>query len=187
LKVFNSTHFLSSLGKIILKRKNILEMSEKRSSLISLRFLAEPTDVNFGGKVHGGTVMKWIDQAGYYCAAAWSHSYCVTVYVGGIRFLKPIPIGHIVTVDAKVIYTGRTSMHIMVDVFSGDPKKKERIKTTNCIIIFVAVDEDGQPTPVEKWIPAKKQEKRLEEYAKVVMERRKSIQEAREELFGSDF
>ena len=45
------------------------------------RFLAEPTHVNFGGKVHGGIVMKWIDQAGYACATHWSGSYCVTVYV----------------------------------------------------------------------------------------------------------
>jgi acyl-CoA hydrolase len=54
---------------------------------ITLRFLAEPGDVNFGGKVHGGAVMKWIDQAGYAYAVAWSRHYCVTVYVGGIRFL----------------------------------------------------------------------------------------------------
>ena len=64
-------------------------MSNKSRNL-TLRFLAEPTDVNFGGKVHGGIVMKWIDQAGYACATQWSGNYCVTVYVGGIRFLKPI-------------------------------------------------------------------------------------------------
>jgi len=53
---------------------------------ITLRFLAEPTDVNFGGKVHGGAFMKWIDQAGYACAVNCSKEYAVTVYVGGIRF-----------------------------------------------------------------------------------------------------
>ena len=47
---------------------------------ITLRFLAEPTSVNFGGKVHGGAVMKWIDEAGYACAAGWSGRYCVTIY-----------------------------------------------------------------------------------------------------------
>ena len=57
---------------------------------ITLRFLAEPTDINFGGKVHGGMVMKWIDQAAYACATGWSGHYCVTVYVGGIRFYKAI-------------------------------------------------------------------------------------------------
>ena len=50
------------------------------------QFISEPGDVNYGGNVHGGSVMKWIDQAGYACASSWSSSYCVTVYVGGIRF-----------------------------------------------------------------------------------------------------
>ena len=77
---------------------------------VTLRFLAQPVDVNFGGKVHGGSVMRWIDQAGYACAVGWSGHYCVTVYVGGIRFYKPILVGSLVEVEAKVIYTGRTSM-----------------------------------------------------------------------------
>lgn len=49
---------------------------------ITLRFLAEPGDVNFGGKVHGGAVMKWIDLAAYACSAAWSGKYCITAYAG---------------------------------------------------------------------------------------------------------
>ena len=51
----------------------------ERPRKVTLRFLAAPTDVNFGGKVHGGAVMKWIDQAGYTCAAGWTGHYCVTV------------------------------------------------------------------------------------------------------------
>lgn len=160
-------------------------MTPADKSHLTLRFLAEPTDVNFGGKVHGGTVMKWIDQAAYSCAAVWSGSYCVTVYVGGIRFLKPIHIGHIVEVDAQVIYTGRTSMHIMVDVYSGDPKQLDRIKTTNCIIIFVAVDEAGNPKEVPHWEAQNEDQRKLEQYAQILMERRKSIHEAHEQLFGS--
>jgi hypothetical protein len=54
----------------------------ERQRGVTLRFLAEPGDVNFGGKVHGGAVMKWIDQVGYTCAAGWTAAYCVTVYVG---------------------------------------------------------------------------------------------------------
>ena len=63
-----------------------------RDRELTLRFLAQPTDVNYGGKVHGGAVMKWIDQAGYAAAVAWSGHYSVTVAVGGIRFLAPITI-----------------------------------------------------------------------------------------------
>jgi len=59
---------------------------------LTLRFLAEPTDVNYGGKVHGGAVMKWIDHAGYAAAVGWSGHYCVTVAVGGIRFVSPVRI-----------------------------------------------------------------------------------------------
>ena len=90
-----------------------------RQRELTLRFLAQPTDVNFGGKVHGGSVMKWIDQAGYACAVGWSGRYCVTVYVGGIRFYKPVLLGSLVEVHARVIYTGKTSMHVAVDVNAG--------------------------------------------------------------------
>jgi acyl-CoA hydrolase len=93
---------------------------------ITLRFLAEPTDVNFGGKVHGGAVMKWIDQAGYTCAAGWTGTYCVTVYLGGLHFLGPIHVGELVELRALVIRTGRTSLDIAVDVYAGDPKRGER-------------------------------------------------------------
>ena len=68
--------------------------------------------------VHGGAVMKWIDQAGYSCASAWCEQYCVTVYVGGIRFIKPVLIGDMVRIDAQLIHTGNTSMHIAIDVWS---------------------------------------------------------------------
>ena len=67
-----------------------MSAANSRSREITLRFLAEPGDVNFGGKVHGGAVMKWIDQAGYACAVSWSGYYCVTVSVGGIRFLRKL-------------------------------------------------------------------------------------------------
>jgi acyl-CoA hydrolase len=120
---------------------------------ISLRFLAEPGDVNFGGKVHGGAVMKWIDQAGYACAVGWSGHYCVTVYVGGIRFVRPILIGHLVEVRARVIYTGRTSMHIEVAVKAGDPREGVMSDTTHCTMVFVAVSSTGGPVPVHPWVP----------------------------------
>src|ERR1700744_1836869 len=87
---------------------------------VEFRFLAQPTDVNFGGKVHGGMVMKWIDQAGYACAVGWSGAYCVTAAVSGIQFVKPILIGDVVSVRAKLIYTGRSSMQMAVDVLARD-------------------------------------------------------------------
>jgi acyl-CoA hydrolase len=144
---------------------------------ISLRFLAEPGDVNFGGKVHGGMVMKWIDQAGYTCAVGWSGRYCVTVYVGGIRFIRPILIGNVVEVHAKVIYTGTTSMHIAVDVLAGDPREGGSQKTTHCVIVFVAMDDDGKPAPVPHWTPLSEDDKALENYARKLMSLRSAIDE----------
>jgi acyl-CoA hydrolase len=142
---------------------------------ISLRFLAEPGDVNFGGKVHGGMVMKWIDQAGYTCAVGWSGRYCVTVYVGGIRFIRPIHIGNVVEVHAKVIYTGTTSMHIAVDVLAGDPREGGSQKTTHCVIVFVAMGEDGKTATVPGWKPETEDDRALEAYAQKLMSLRSAI------------
>lgn len=148
-----------------------------RQREITLRFLAEPADVNFGGKVHGGMVMKWIDQAGYACAAGWSGRYCVTVYVGGIRFYKPIFIGQLVELQARLIHTGRTSMHIAVDVASVDPRDGTKKKTTHCMIVFVAVDDGGDPVPVPAWVPETEEDLRLKQYAEHVASARQRIEE----------
>lgn len=142
---------------------------------LTLRFLAEPADVNFGGKVHGGAVMKWIDLAAYACAAGWSGKYCITAYAGGIRFVKPIHVGNIVEVSAKVIYTGNSSMHIGIDVRAGDPKVSERQLTTHCIVIMVAVDDAGNPTPVPEWVPQTEEDKAPRDSAIRLMEMRKKI------------
>lgn len=144
---------------------------------ITLRFLAEPTDVNFGGKVHGGTVMKWIDQAGYTAATGWCGQYCVTVYVGGIRFHRPIRIGELVEVTARIILTGTTSMHLAVDVAAGDPKTRTLLKTTHCVIIFVAVDAAGTPVPVPAFVPATPEDAGLADYARRLMALREGIEE----------
>jgi acyl-CoA hydrolase len=148
----------------------------EREREITLRFLAEPTDVNFGGKVHGGAVMKWIDQAGYACAVGWSRQYCVTVYVGGIRFHKPVLIGNMVEVSAKLIHTGKTSLHVAVEVSAGDPKEGLYTKTTQCVIVFVAIDDGGAPVEVACWEPKLEQDVALEQYAKKLMELRKDTE-----------
>src|SRR5215218_10126661 len=109
----------------------------EREREITLRFLAEPTDVNFGGKVHGGAVLKWIDQAGYACAVGWSGQYFVAAYEGGIRFHRPVLIGNMVEVSAKLIHTGKTSMHVAVEVSEYEAKEGLYAKTTQCIIVFV--------------------------------------------------
>jgi acyl-CoA hydrolase len=145
---------------------------------VTFRFLAQPTDVNFGGKVHGGMVMKWIDQAGYACAVGWSGAYCVTASVSGIQFVKPILIGDLVSVRARLIHTGTSSMHLSVDVLARDLRSGEQRLATSCVMVFVALDSpDGKPTPVPHWEPRDDSERRLQAQAKKLMELSKNMEQ----------
>lgn len=145
------------------------------------RFISQPTDVNWGGKVHGGMVMKWMDQAAYGCAVGWSGSYAVTASVGGMSFLEPIRIGDLVEVHARIILTGRTSMHIAVEVDSIDLKTQSRTRTTRCVMVFVAIGADGEPVPVPTWTPLSEDDRHLADYA----ERMKRVRaELDRELYG---
>jgi acyl-coenzyme A thioesterase PaaI-like protein len=119
---------------------------------VTLRFLAEPSHVNFGGKVHGGAVMKWIDQAGYTAAASWTGDYCVTACVGGIRFLQPINVGELLEVRARIIRTGTTSMDVSIE-----------------------------PKPVPRWSPTSPVDQALEQYAARLSEVRKGLDQEIEE------
>jgi acyl-CoA hydrolase len=145
---------------------------------LTMRFLAEPADVNYGGKVHGGVVMKWIDQAGYAAAVGWSGRYSVTVAVGGIRFVAPVRISDLVTVEATLVRTGTTSMQFAVDVRARDPMGGESRLCTHCIIVFVALDGvEGKPVAVPAWTPANDEDRRLSEYADKVMALSKGIED----------
>jgi len=144
---------------------------------VTFRFLAQPTDVNFGGKVHGGMVMKWIDQAGYACAVAWSGAYCVTASVSGIQFVKPILIGDLVSVRARLIHTGTSSMHMAVDVMARGLRSDESRLATSCVMVFVALDSpDGKPTPVPHWEPRDDKERELQQQARRLLELSKSME-----------
>lgn len=148
------------------------------SSSVTLRFLAAPTDVLMAGStsVHGGRVLQWIDKAAYACAVGWSGQYCVTAYFGHIHFTRPIPSGHMVEVRSKVAYTGRTSMHIVNEVFSANPRTGEYTRAADCVVIFVAMDEDRKPTEVPKWVPKTAEEIRREEAAKARFDLRRDIE-----------
>ena len=112
---------------------------------VVLRFMAAPTDVNWGGKVHGGIVMKWIDEAAYVCASRYCGKDTVAVFSGGVRFYRPLLIGHVVEVEARLVYTGTKGMHVAVHVRSGDPKGGELNLTTYCLTVMVARDAEEPP------------------------------------------
>lgn len=153
---------------------------------ITLQFLAKPSDVNFGGKVHGGSAMSWLDQAGYVCATTWSGAYCVTAFVGDINFHTPITVGHLVRVDARVISTGRTSMHIAVDLYACSPRARDFNRAIHCIMVFVAVDDAGKPVSVPPWEPQNDEDRALEAYARRIRALRQENEEELRHLETSD-
>lgn len=127
---------------------------------VTLRFLAAPTDVaSFGGPIHGGRVLEWIDKAGYACAVGWSRSYCVTAYVGDIRVNRPIESGHLVEGTATLVYTGRSSMHLLCSAASADPTEGVFHEACACLTVFVAVDDAGHSRSVPAWLPVTEEDK----------------------------
>ena len=135
---------------------------ERRS--VTLRFLAAPMDANVRGYVGGGKILEWIDKAGYACAAAWTGQYCVTGYVGNIHFAKTVTVGDLVEVEARVVFTGRTSLQVVCTVTSHNPRTGARTTNTQCLLVFVAMDADGRPTPVPPFEPRDEWER--EEHAR---------------------
>ncbi|MBV7282661.1 acyl-CoA thioesterase [Corynebacterium sp. TAE3-ERU30] len=146
---------------------------------VTLRFMAAPSDVVLAGNwgVSGGRVLEWIDKAAYACAVGWSGTYCVTAYVGHIHFNRPIPSGHVVEVRSRIAMTGRSSMHIVNEVLSADPRDGHFSRACDCLVIFVAKDpKTGAATPVPKFHAATEDEQRVEQAAISRIELRHAIE-----------
>ena len=141
----------------------------------TLRFMAAPTDVNWGGKVHGGIVMRWIDEAATLVAERWHRGSVIAVYAGGVRFYRPLLIGAVVEVEARLIYTGHSSMHVSVHVRSGNPRTGEMRTTTHCTMVLVALDEDGHKQHVRSWNPQRPEDLALQEHAKALIDIRERL------------
>jgi len=113
-----------------------------------MSFLAEPNDANYSGNVHGGKVMKWIDEIGYALSVKFTKKYCVTKFVDDIEFLKPIHIGDLVSLDAEIIKVGKTSLRLKIDVSSTNLIRNKSKKNCECFIVFVTVDKNGKKTTI---------------------------------------
>ncbi|MEB3050996.1 hotdog domain-containing protein [Mycolicibacter sp. MYC123] len=134
-------------------------------STTTLRFLAKATDVGYGDRIDGGHVLEWVDKAGYACAAQWSGRYCVTAFIGDIRFTRPIAVGELVEINARVAHTGRSSMHLVITVSAGDPRTGELVRTAQCLAVFIAVDDDGKAVGVPAFTAQTESEQRLQRAA----------------------
>ena len=142
------------------------------------RFLVEPADAGIVGVVDGGRLLEWIDKAAYAAAAKWSGRDCATAYVGNVHLDRPISAGELVELNACVVYTGRTSMHILVTVYSSDPARAKSFQSAQCAIVLVAVDDDGKPVEVPPWTPATMLEMQRHRQARVRIAMRKRIEGA---------
>ena len=154
-----------------------------RSPEVTLRFLAAPTDVLMAGShgVGGGRVLEWIDKAAYACATQWSGTYCVTAYVGHIHFTRPIPSGHMVEVRSRIAMTGRSSMHIVNEVLSADPRDGKYTRACDCLVIFVAKDTaTGKTQEVPTFVPKNEEEERVLQSALSRVDLRRAIESVME-------
>jgi len=134
---------------------------------VTRRFLAAPTAVNWGGKVHGGIVMRWIDEAARLLATRWTGNHRTkAVFVGSVRFYQPLRIGDLVEVEARLLHTGRRSMHVSVHVRSGAPTETDLAVTTHCLSILVGLDDSDQAASAPTWEPRTEEDRALDGYAR---------------------
>lgn len=120
---------------------------------ITLRFLASQSTLPQAGRVPGGTVLRWVDEAGFACACAWAKGPCITEFVGGAHFVHPIRPGDLVEVHARLASTTDTAMHLAVEVRSGSIHGEPMQEVLHCVAVYTAVDAEEQPRAVDRWNP----------------------------------
>lgn len=128
------------------------------SHQLSMTVLMTPDTANFAGNVHGGTILKLLDQVAYACASRYAGTYVVTLSVDQVMFRQPIHVGELVTFLASVNYTGRSSMEIGIKVVTEDIRKKIVRHANSCYFTMVAVDDAGKTTAVPPLQPANPEE-----------------------------
>ena len=107
-----------------------------------------PEDANPRGNVHGGTLMKLADSAGGVCATRHTRQRVVTVVIDSMTFEQPVYVGNLVVLHAQVTWTGRTSIETEVVIHAEDTLTGEVRHISTAYLVYVAIDEDGRPTPV---------------------------------------
>lgn len=151
-------------------------MSKQEKSL-TMTVLMTPDMANFTGHVHGGSLLKLLDQVAYACAAKYCKSYVVTASLDQVFFKKQVNVGELVTFYANVNYVGRTSMEIGVKVIAENLRTDEKQHTNSCYFTMVAVDEQGRPVEVPRLELNSEVEKRLYEAAEMRKKMRQEILE----------
>ena len=143
------------------------------SHQLTMTVLMTPSMANFSGKVHGGTLLKLLDEVAYACASRFAGSYVVTLSVDRVTFRQPVHVGELVTFLAQVNFAGRTSMEVGIKVITENILEQTVRHTNSCFFTMVAVDAHGQPCKVPQ-LPLLTEKDQLR--AVTAQERRKARQ-----------
>ncbi len=143
-----------------------------RASRVYLSQLMQPEHANHHGNVHGGWIMKLVDEAGALACMRHAQTRVVTVAVDSLVFREPIKIGDLVTLTAEVTYTGRTSMEAEVQVVAENPITGERTHTNTAYLVYVGLDENNHPITIPQLVLESDEDKARYEQAKLRQQRR---------------
>lgn len=122
--------------------------------------LMTPDMANFSGHVHGGSLLKLLDQVAYACAAKYCKSYVVTAALDQVFFRQQVHVGELVTFMAHVNHVGRSSMEIGIKVVAENLRTHEKRHTTSCYFTMVALDENGKTLEIQRLTLETDEEKR---------------------------
>lgn len=142
---------------------------------LTMTLLMTPDKANFSGKVHGGQILKMLDEVAYACASRFSGRYVVTVSVDQVSFKEAIQVGELVTFLASINYTGRSSMEVGIRVVTESVPMSVTKHAMTCYFTMVAVDDDGKPVAVPHYAPETQEERVRYEAAKLRRELRKEV------------
>lgn len=131
---------------------------------LSMSILVSPSMANFSGVMHGGELLKILDQVAYACATRYCGVGVVTMAVDNVVFKQPIPIGSLLTFLASINYTGKTSCEVGIKVIAEDIKNKSVTHCNSCYFTMVAI-ENGKKVEIPSFTPQTEDEKRRWENA----------------------
>lgn len=134
--------------------------SAQPSHELTMTVLMTPDMANFSGNVHGGTLLKLLDQVAYACASRYAGTYVVTVSVDQVVFRQAIHVGELVSFLASVNHVGTSSMEIGIKVLAEDIRSQRLRHVNSCFFTMVAVDESGHKVGVAPWTPVTDDQRR---------------------------
>ncbi|RUM53998.1 MAG: acyl-CoA thioesterase [Methylococcus sp.] len=149
----------------------------KQEKKLYMTVLMTPEMANFSGVIHGGSILKLLDQVAYSCAARYCRNYVVTASLDQVIFKQAIRVGELVTFKANVNYTGKTSMEIGIKVVAQNLTSGQDRHTNSCYFTMVAKGEDGTPMHIPPLLLETELERKLFKAGEMRKEMRKEIYE----------